>query len=164
MKSARTGRVETDINAPIEKVWTLLSHLERMGEWSPECYRVRWERDWSPPASVGARLRGWNRYGLLRWSVACRVETVLPLRELSFCTLVREKKMTTWSFRLSESTDGVALSESFEVHWLPPSARLAEDYLMRDRDRRRLEAMRTTLARIKQFAEAEWSSTEPIAS
>ena len=37
---------------------------------------------------------------------------------------------------------------------LPPTAAYAEDVLMRDRDRRREEAMRTTLKRIKDTAEA----------
>jgi len=39
------------------------------------------------------------------------------------------------------------------VFWLPVTARLAEDVLMRDRDRRRQEAMRATLNRIKELAE-----------
>jgi hypothetical protein len=43
--------------------------------------------------------------------------------------------------------------ESFQVIWLPLNARLAEDVLMRDRDRRREEAMRMTLNRIKILAE-----------
>jgi hypothetical protein len=46
------------------------------------------------------------------------------------------------------------LIESFECVWLPFDARLAEDYLMRDRDRRREDAMRTTLQRIKAAVEA----------
>ncbi len=46
------------------------------------------------------------------------------------------------------------LNESFEVVWLPPTASHVEDVLMRDRDRRREEAMRATLKRIKDIAEA----------
>ena len=155
MSSARTGRVQVHIDAPPERVWALLSDLERMGEWSPECYRVEWEQGATAPAVPGARFRGWNRYGSLRWSVACRVETAVPGAELSFATLVREKKMVTWTYRIVEADGGVDLEESFQVHWLPLSARLVEDVVMRDRDRRREEAMRTTLGRIKELAEAE---------
>ena len=50
--------------------------------------------------------------------------------------------------------------ESFQVIWLPFNARLAEDLLMRDRDRRREEAMRTTLNRIKDFAEGARTSAD----
>ena len=42
----------------------------------------------------------------------------------------------------------------FECVWLPFDARFAEDVLMRDRDRRREDAMRTTLERIKAALEA----------
>ena len=155
MRTARTGSVKVHIDAPAERVWELLSHLERMGEWSPECYRLEWQEGAESPAVPGARFRGWNRYGRMRWSVACRVKTAVPNGELSFTTLVRDKEMTTWTYRIQPTAAGVDLEESFEVHWLPLSARLAEDYLMRDRDRRREEAMRTTLERIKALAEAQ---------
>lgn len=42
--------------------------------------------------------------------------------------------------------------ESFEVHWLPLSARLFEDVLMVDRDPHRQPAMQATLERIKAAA------------
>jgi hypothetical protein len=42
----------------------------------------------------------------------------------------------------------------FEVYWLPRLARLAEVLLIRDRDRRRAEAMQADVAQIKTVAEA----------
>lgn len=62
--------------------------------------------------------------------------------------------MVTWTYRLQPSDGGVDLAESFEVRWLPLSARVGEDFLMRDRDRRREQAMRTTLERIKSLVES----------
>jgi uncharacterized protein YndB with AHSA1/START domain len=41
MTSARQGQVRAHIDAPPEAVWALLADLERMGQWSPECYRVQ---------------------------------------------------------------------------------------------------------------------------
>ncbi len=154
MRSARRGSVQIHIDAPAERVWALISNLERMGEWSPECYRVQWEGRATSPAVPGARFRGWNRYGPMKWSVACKVKTAVPDKELSFSTLVREKEMVTWTYQILPSDRGVELVESFDVGWLPLSARLAEDYLMRDRDRRREEAMRATVGRIKRLAES----------
>ncbi len=154
MSSARAGTVQVHVDASPERVWSLLSDLERMGEWSPECYRVRWLDGATSPAVPGARFRGWNRYGRLRWSVACRVKTAVPNEELSFATVVHEKEMTTWTYRIVPSDRGVELVESFDVHWLPLSARLVEDVVMRDRDRRREAGMRSTLERIKEIAEA----------
>lgn len=154
MRTARSGRVQVHIDAPADRVWALLRHLEKMGEWSPECYRVEWEIGAHPPATPGARFRGWNRFGWMKWSVACQVKTAVPETELSWSTLVRGKEMVTWTYRLEPSDGGVDLAESFEVHWLPLSARVGEDFLMRDRDRRREQAMRTTLERIKSLVES----------
>lgn len=155
MRTARTGTVQVHIDATAQKVWALLADLERMGEWSPECYRVEWEDGASSPAVPGARFRGWNRYGRMKWSVACQVKTAVANKELSWSTLVRGKEVATWSYRIEPSNGGVDLVESFDVHRLPLSARIGEDYLMRDRDRRREQSMRTTLQRIKVLAEAE---------
>jgi len=123
-----------------------------MGEWSPECHRIK---GLSGPSSttVGARFRGYNKYDWLRWSVPCEVKTVEPERELMFSTMRRGKEMTRWRFRLEPSDGGTDLEESFEaVHWAL-DVRLFEDYFMRNRNQRREQGMRTTLERIKAAAE-----------
>ncbi len=158
MRTARSGAVQIHIDAPAERVWSLIADLERMGEWSPECYRVAWEDGASSPATPGARFRGWNRYGRMQWSVACQVKTAVQGKELSWSTLVRGREMTTWTYRIEPSDGGVELTESFCVHWLPLSARIAEDFLMKDRDRRREQAMRQTLERIRTLAEGQAGS------
>ena len=154
MGSARSGAVQIHIDAPAERVWGLLADVERMSAWSPECYRVTWLDGARSPATPGACFRGWNRYGPLRWSVPCRVKSAVPGRELSWTTIARNKEMTTWAYRFTPSAGGVDLVESFDVHWYSFSARIAEDFLMLDRTRRREHAMRTTLERIKQLAES----------
>jgi uncharacterized protein YndB with AHSA1/START domain len=153
MKSSRSGAVQVHIDAPAQRVWAVLSDLERMGEWSPECYRVEWLDGAHSPATPGARFKGWNRFGWMRWSMPCEVRTAVADQELSFSTMAHGKQLVTWSYRINPSDGGVDLVESFDVHWLPLSARIAEDFLMRDRDRRREESMRKTLEGIKQLAE-----------
>ena len=154
MGSARSGSVQIHIEAPADRVWALLADLERMGEWSPECYRVEWLDGAHSPATPGARFRGWNRYGSMKWSLVCRVKSVVPTSEISWTTMAGDRDMTTWSYRLVPAAGGVDVVESFDVHWYSAQAKLAEDVLMRDRDRRRLEGMRTTLRRIKELAES----------
>jgi uncharacterized protein YndB with AHSA1/START domain len=149
VKTARSSEVRIHIDASPDRVWELVADLERMGEWSPECYRVEWLDGASAPAVPGARFRGWNRFGRMRWSVACEVKTADPGRELAFSTIDRGREMVRWCYRLEPTDDGTNLIESFEVIWLSLAGRLAEDFLMRDRDRRREEAMRATLQRIK---------------
>ncbi len=82
MTSARQGQVRTHIDAPPEAVWPLLANLERMGEWSPECYHVQWLDGASSPATPGARFKGRNRFGWMRWSMTCQVAKAEPGREL----------------------------------------------------------------------------------
>ncbi|HET7739030.1 MAG TPA: SRPBCC family protein [Mycobacterium sp.] len=154
MRSARTGQASTHIDATPEQVWAIVSDLERMGEWSPECYRVEWLDGATSPAKPGARFKGWNRYGLMRWSMTCEVKTADPGREISWATVKGARELVVWTYRLRPASQGCELTESFEVQWLPPTAVLAEDFLMRDRDRRRDEAMRSTLDRIKKAAES----------
>lgn len=148
MVSARHGTVHAHVDAPPEAVWALLADVERMGEWSPECYRVAWLGGVSTPATPGARFKGWNRYGPLRWTMTCEIKTADPGKEISWCTTQKDRDLVRWTYRLRPADGGTEVVESFDVIWLPFTARLAEDYLMRDRDRRREEAMRTTLEHI----------------
>lgn len=153
MASARQGQVRVHIDAPAAAVWALVADLERMGEWSPECYRVQWLEGAASPATPGARFKGSNRYGWMRWSVTCEVRTAEPGRELEWSTVQRGRELVRWRYLFEPADGGTDVTESFEVVWLPPMARFAEDVLMRDRDRRREEAMRFTLKRIKDIAE-----------
>ena len=159
MGSARRGEVQVRINAPPETVWGLLADVERMGEWSPECYRVRWLDGATSPATPRARFKGWNKFGWLRWSVACEIKVAEPGRELAFSTISRGRESVRWRYRLEASNGETLVTESFEVCWLALDARFVEDVLMRDRDRRREQGMRTTLERIKTIAEGSEAST-----
>jgi uncharacterized protein YndB with AHSA1/START domain len=153
MRTALSGEVREHIGAPPQKVWALLANLEQMGQWSPECYRVQWLDGASSPATAGARFRGWNRLGWMRWSTTCQVKTAEPGRELAFSTIQKDRELVRWRYLLEPASGGTDLIESFQVIWLPFTVRVAEDMLMRDRDRCREEAMRTTLSRIKAYAE-----------
>ena len=153
MRSARHGEVRAHIAAPPQKVWALLANLDQMSQWSPECYRVQWLDGASSPATPGARFKGWNRFGWMRWTMTCQVKAAEPGRELAFSTIQKDRELVRWRYLLEPANGGTDLIESFQVIWLPFTARLGEDVLMRDRDRRREEAMRTTLNRIKDVAE-----------
>jgi uncharacterized protein YndB with AHSA1/START domain len=154
MASARTGEERIHINASPDAVYDVICDPARMGEWSPECYRVDWLDGASAPARPGARFKGRNRYGPIRWSMTCEVKSAEPGREISWSTVEGDREQVRWTYRLEPMTGGTDLVESFDVHWLPFRAVLFEDYLMIDRDRGRAQAMATTLQRIKAAAEA----------
>lgn len=149
MPSARRGQVDVYVDAPPRTVWSLVANLDRMGEWSPECYRVTWLEGASAPPKVGARFKGKNRWGPVRWSMTCEVKTVDPEREISWSTVQGGREVVTWRYRFEPEGTGTRIVESFEVHWLPILARLFEDFVMINRDADREAAMRTTLDRIR---------------
>ncbi|MBA3764802.1 MAG: SRPBCC family protein [Actinobacteria bacterium] len=159
MTSARQGEVRMHIDAPPEAVWALLADIERMGEWSPECHRVEWLGGATPPATTGARFKGWNKSGLLRWSMTCEVKVADPGRELAWATVRGARDIVRWRYLLEASNGGTDVTESFEALRWPLDVRIFEDIVMRDRDRERDQAMRTTLERIKAIAEA---NTAPV--
>lgn len=154
MASARSGEVRVKVDAPPERVWELLSNLNRMGEWSPECYAVSWLDGATSPAQIGARFKGRNRWGPVRWSMCCEIKTSEPAREISWSTVQRGRELVRWRYRFEPAEGGTEITESFQVMWLPPMARLFEDVIMLNRDRQREGAMRVTLERIKQAVES----------
>lgn len=153
MASARAGEVRLWMNFPPERVWELLANLDRMGEWSPECYSVSWLDGASSPARVGARFKGRNRWGPVRWTMSCEVKTAEFAREISWSTVKRGRELVRWRYRFEPAGGGTEVIQSFEVIWLPPMARLFEDVIMVNRDCQRERAMRLTLERIEQAVE-----------
>jgi uncharacterized protein YndB with AHSA1/START domain len=151
----RTGEVETRIDAAPAAVYALVSDISRTGEWSPECRRCRWVDD-HDRARPGARFRGWNRSGLIRWSRLVEVVAAEPGREFAFRTLPDRfnRDSTTWRYRFEPGVHGTRVIESYEIHDLPgfPVNVLFRLFLRHHADMR--PHMRETLERIKTVAEA----------
>ena len=148
---SRSGSTTVHIAAPPEKVWALISDITRMGEWSPETIKAEWADGATGPA-VGARFKGTNKLGFLRWSTKPMVEVADPGREFTFVTMLRSTKETRWSYRLTPSGDGTDVTESWEeLARIPIIGR----FMMNDRREAQLtEGCAKTLARIKAAAEA----------
>ncbi len=151
------GSVEVFIQATPQKVYELVSNLERMGEWSPECYRCEW-LDGAENAAVDACFKGWNQTGLVRWSTTCRIITAEPGRELAWEVIKPFGRVTTrWRYQLETSDDGCRLVESIEVVHTPFVIKLVQLLFMGGHRRRMASVqkiMLQTLERIKMAAEA----------
>jgi uncharacterized protein YndB with AHSA1/START domain len=140
------GQATVHINAPPEKVYAMISDVTRMGEWSPETYKCEWADGATGPA-VGARFKGSNKRGILRWPTKPTVTMADPGREFAFDV----GKDTRWSYRLAPKDGGTELTESFEsLRYLfvfkiisPPKRR----------KRQLQEGIEQTLERIKRVAE-----------
>jgi len=153
------GRAQTDINAPANVLYDLVSDVSRMGEWSPECRRCVWIDGATGPA-VGARFKGSNRRGLFRWSTKPRVVVADAGREFAFVTTYLGSDMTKWTYHFESAPSGATVTESFEMMRDMPFVFRVTDRLMGVKDRKAdLEAgMRETLSRFKAAAETATSS------
>jgi Polyketide cyclase / dehydrase and lipid transport len=150
-----SGEVAARIDARPESVYSLVSDITRTGEWSPECQRCRWV-DRADEARPGARFRGWNRSGLIRWSRLVEVVAAEPGREFAFRTVPDRvnRDSTTWRYHIEPDGDGTLLTESYAIHSLPqfPVSLVLRLFLRHHADMR--PHMRVTLERIKAVAES----------
>ena len=163
MKRATRGAVSVHVDAPPERVYALVSDVTRMGEWSPETYRCGWIGSSEEPVP-GARFKGYNRRGRARWSNTLEVLTAEPGREFSFRRDVLPCGVCDWRYRMEPDGGGTLLTESYDV--VKPDWRIT-NWLnglllgVADRDEDLLAGLRTTLARIKEAAEAEAQADGP---
>ncbi len=139
------------VNAAPEKIWAMISDVTRMGEWSPETHKAEWVEGATGPVE-GARFKGSNKKGLMRWSTKVRVLAAEPGKEFSFVTMAGQKDQTRWSYKLEATADGgTDLTESCETFYTPAIGKI----LFPDKRRGpQIDAgIRTTLERLKAAAE-----------
>ncbi len=137
-----------------DEVWTVISDVTRIGEFSPETFEGEWLEGATGPAA-GAQFRGHvkrNGKGPIYWTT-CRVVAAEPGRVFAFEVLTGGKPLNTWRYVLEPAGDGTDVTESFTLAptlWL----RLYWALLGWARGRTNRNGMRTTLERIKAVVEA----------
>ena len=60
-----------EIDAPVERVWALVSDLGRMCDWSPQVVSTRIKGDGA--IALGTRFTNLNEQGELRWTTHAEV-------------------------------------------------------------------------------------------
>jgi uncharacterized protein YndB with AHSA1/START domain len=105
--------VTTEIAAPPEQVWDLVSDLTRMHEWSPENDAVTW-RNGATGAVPGATFKGTNRSGKKEWATTGTVVEAVPGRVLSFRVKAVGMKVALWTYRFEPTDGGCAVTESWD--------------------------------------------------
>jgi len=158
MKQGETAEAHVHVDALPETVFGVVSDVTRMGEWSPETVKCEWIDGAQGPV-VGARFKGTNKRGFVKWSTKPTVIVADPGREFAFDVGTD----TRWTYRFAAEGTGTLLTESFEmlcdIRWYYA---LVERWLMRVTDRRAdLErGMATTIERIKRVVESEQSEVK----
>lgn len=91
-----------DIDATPEAVWTVISDLKRMGEWSPQCRKMIVRG----PVQLGTKTININRRGLLVWPTTSKVVRFSPNQEIGFHIL---ENRSVWSYTISPSASGAGV-------------------------------------------------------
>ncbi len=144
--------VSMDIAAPPERVWALVSDITNMPRWSPETYKTRWIHGAKGPLP-GARFKGTNRWGWIRWSSICEVEVAEPGREFTFVTYITWRQRTRWSYVFEPVGGGARVTESRYSISKAFFHTQVENALMHGHQESFEKGMRATLQRIKAAAE-----------
>jgi len=155
VKAGTRGLASIEVRVSPSQLYDAVADVRRMGEWSPECQRCEWIDGAVGPA-VGARFKGSNRRGIVRWSTTPRVVVADIGREFAFVTGHRGRDMTKWTYRFDSVVDGTNVTESFEMlRDMPWYYRIADRYLMGVKDRRAdlVSNMEATLQRLRAATE-----------
>ncbi|OBB75438.1 SRPBCC family protein [Mycobacterium sp. 852014-52144_SCH5372336] len=143
-------QAETTINAPVAKVWELVSDLKNMPRWSPQCRLMKT----FGPLQPGARTINLNRRKFMFWPTTSRIIEVIPEKKLAF--RVNENN-TVWSYELEPTETGTRLVETRHAeNGVKPVSTMLVNAVMGgvpSFERELVEGMNESLARIKAAAE-----------
>lgn len=143
------------ISADADRVWSLVSDVTRMGEWSPETTRGTWVKGATGP-SVGARFKGENELGKKSWATTCEVVETEPGRSFCFRVLGGPFGVALWEYRIEPTDDGCVVTEHWTDNrgWLIKTAGKAMTGVEHDAEWTRT-GMEQTLERLAAVAEAD---------
>jgi uncharacterized protein YndB with AHSA1/START domain len=152
--------VDILIDAPIERVWQLVTDIDLPGQFSTEFLGADW-LDAAP--RVGARFVGRNRHPALGdWETTSFVNRFEPLRVFGWAVTDPHNPSSSWWFELEQEPGGVRLRQGTRMGPAPSGLTIAITAMPHKEGRiiaRRLQEyetnMRATVEGIKHLAEAQ---------
>ena len=153
MSNTAPVSVSVDINAPADKVWSMVTDLPRMGEWSPENQGGEWAKD-ATGAAVGAVFKGTNKNGKKQWSTSVKVNACDAPRKFSFGLMLLGKNWCDWIYEIEPTATGCRVTHSWVDHRTPLAGTLGKWASgVADRATHNKANMEVTLANLKKAAE-----------
>lgn len=143
-------QTQIDIDAPVDKVWELITDTRRMPEWSPQCRMMR------PlgPVRQGTRTLNVNRRKRLYWTTTSTITEVVPQRKFAFRVNTNN---TIWSYELEPTATGTRVVESRHAeNGVKPMSNFLVNTLfggVPSFEGELMDGMNASLARIKAAAE-----------
>ena len=145
--------VSVDINAPADKVWSMVTDLPRKGEWSPENQGGEWAKG-ATGAAVGAVFKGTNKNGKKQWSTSVKVNQCDAPRKFSFGLMLLGKNWCDWIYEIEPTATGCRVTHSWVDHRTPLAGTLGKWASgVADRATHNKANMEVTLANLKKAAE-----------
>lgn len=151
------GRVaeSVEIAAPPDAVYGVVTDVAGLPRWAAETVGCRWVGG-ATGVAVGARFRGANRRGPIRWSTTCTVTAADPGRAFAFrVTTVAGIPVSEWRYDIEPVGGGCRVTESWrDLRHL--AMRLAGGVAVGviDRPAHNRANMRRTLAALKRHLES----------
>ncbi len=149
-------QVSREIAASPETVWSVVSDITRMGDWSTETFRCEWDEGQEP--GLGATFSGHNRYGDVEWSNQATITEWAPSERLTWEIYLEGRMaekfgtgpMTRWGFVIEPSGEGTRLVQVTEDMRPDALKELGAKFLpeIADRVKRNYETMEATLSAI----------------
>ncbi len=145
-----------EISAPPEKVWDMVTAMDRYGEWSSENTGGYWRKneDGEPgTGQIGDMFVGTNKLGDVEWKAPVEIVEREEGRSFAFVTGGLEWNIALWRYQLDPIEGGTRLTENYELRKLSP---LMEENGQPEIDQRRenmINSIRATLENMKAAAE-----------
>ncbi len=157
----RTCEASVVIGAPPVKIWRVVADVTRVGEWSGECRGGAWVGGATAPAA-GARFRGRNRRGGVRWTRLNEVVRAEAPHTLVWRTVARPPypDSVEWQLSLAPVAGGTLVTESFNVLHIPRVMEWGIGIVM-PAHRDRSGDLADDLGRLKALVEQDEGGTAP---
>ena len=154
-----TVEVDTYVEAPPERVWSVAIDLARMGEWSSENKGGEWV-DGEP--ALGRKFRGVNQREDFKWETVSVVTAFDPPRAFEWKVGDPDNPAATWRYDLAPEGGGTRLRQFAELGPGPSGLTMAiermpdkEERIIANRCEEQRRNMTATVEGIKAAAESQ---------
>ncbi|MEZ5165467.1 MAG: SRPBCC family protein [Acidimicrobiales bacterium] len=137
-----------EIAAPPAAVFSAITDVTRMGEWSPETHRAEWNEGFDGPA-VGAVFTGHNRNGDKEWTTEAVIVDLVENERFFFDCRVGDFVFSRWGYEIRPTAAGCRVTE-YTQNLVPEEMREATKGIsgVEDRAAHNRTTMEATLERL----------------
>ncbi len=139
--------VSREIAASPAAVFSAITDVTRMGEWSPETHSAEWNEGFDGPA-VGAVFTGHNRNGDNEWSTEATIVELTENERFFFDCAMNGFVFSKWGYVIEPTNEGCRVTE-YSQNLIPEEMREASSAIsgVDDRSVHNRGTMATTLDR-----------------